>query len=975
MKKGLIIFASILFILFLAILLVPIIFKTQIRDAVNKSISESVDAEVVWDPSDFSLSLLRNFPNATAGLSNLNIVNRAPFEGDILFAVENIEVEIDLFSLFGDEIKIKGISLARPMVYLKINENGEANYDIAVAAEPTSADTTASANASVSIDHWEITDGYILYSDATMPMRVELKNVSHEGSGNLESEVFDLTTYTLSDSVSFEFDGTEYVSNKRVEGDVILTISDNYSTYDFKENFLRVNDLNVGIDGRIAMPDDAIDMDLTVSALDNSFKSLLSLVPGIYTENFDEITSEGLLDLTANITGRYDSTRLPAFSLAVKTENAMFQYPDLPEAVKNISLDLEVANSDGVIENTRVSLNQLHLEFGDNPLDARLLLENLRDYKMDAEVKANLNFQEITSIFPMEGMTLRGLADINITAKGVYDSVAQIMPTISGDIAITDGYVQAVDLPYALDQLVLDATVNNPTGRMADFVARIEDFSMMMDGSPFRVQGEIRNLDNYSWNLDATGKLDLAKVAGIMKLENVKMAGLLNADVHTRGDMSALEAERYQDLPTSGNVSLTGFSYQDNALPYNVTISEAAASFNPRNMELQQLNGTIGKSDFAASGTVTNYMGYIFGENQELEGSLDVKSKFLDLNEFMVEDEDAPATMEPDSAASVIPVPKDINFTITTSIAQVDMLNLSLTNAMGNMTLKDETMNLEDLSFNMLGGEFGVQGSYSTKDVESPAYSFGLDIEKVSIAQSFRAFEMVRRFAPIAEKLTGTFSADFSLDGLLNKDMTARLNTVNAEGMLEVMQATLQNSDILTKIAGVTSLNTPSELTFNDVIMAFAIRDGKLQVNPFDFNLGGYKTTIAGATSIDGSIDYKLTMDVPASSLGSSLSGFLTQSGLTQGENETVPVTIGLGGTYRDPKPELQMDEQKQQVKEALQGEAKEQARDLLNNLLEKDSATADSVKQDSSKTDIKEEATKVIQDLFKKKKKTEDDQ
>jgi uncharacterized protein involved in outer membrane biogenesis len=986
MKKALIITTIVVFILFLTILLIPILFKTQIRDAVNDAIAESVNAEVVWDSDNFSLSLLRNFPNATAGLSELGIVNRAPFEGQVLFAAENIEVEIDLFSLFGDEIKIKGVTVQDPRIHLIVNKEGVANYDIAIATEEeTTPSEPASTSAAISIDHWEIQNGYLVYEDQTIPFSMELKNVQHSGSGNLESDIFDLTTYTFSDSVSVSFDNTEYISNKKLEADVVMTISDDYSTYDFKENYFKVNELNLGMDGRISMPAEAIDMDLTITALDNSFKSLLSLVPGIYTEQFSSIESEGVLDLTAHIKGVMDSTSNPAFDLNLVTNNAMFKYPDLPKAVKNISIDLSVMNTDGQVENTRIDLKNLHFEFGNNPFDAKLVLENLRDYRMDATLKANLNLEEITSVFPMDGMTLRGLADLDFQAKGVYDSVAEIMPEINGKILFQNGYVRSEELPYALEELVLDASIVNPTGKMQDFVAGINNFSMVMDEAPFTLKGEVRNLVNYAWNLDAVGKLDLSKLVGIMDLENMTLAGLLNADVHTRGNLEALEAERYLELPTSGNMTLTNFVYSDKELPYNVTISEAAATFNPEFMELQQFNGTVGRSDFAAKGRVSNYMGYVFGENQVIKGNLDVKSKFLDLNEFMTEEEDSPTTVSSDSVTTVIPVPENIDFQVTASLAQVQVLDLDMTNAMGSLSVKDQTLNLEDFNFNMLGGEFGVKGLYSTADMNNPRYNFGLDVENVSIAQSFKAFDMVRKFAPIAELLTGTFSADFSLNGLLNEDMSARLNTVDAEGMLEIMQATLQNSDILQKVSSLTSLNTPSEVSLTDVLMAFEINDGKLLVNPFNFSLGGYPTTVQGATSIDGSIAYAMTMNVPAGKLGSTLSGFLSQAGVskTSGDDEVIPISLGLGGTYKNPEAKLLMDDQKKAVTDALKEEAKEEvkdkATDLLNNLLgtkkPADTLATDSLKQDSTQVDVKEEATKIINDLFKKKKKKENDQ
>ena len=164
-----------------------------------------------------------------------------------------------------------------------------------------------------------------------------------------------------------------------------------------------------------------------------------------------------------------------------------------------------------------------------------------------------------------------------------------------------------------------------------------------------------------------------------------------------------------------------------------------------------------------------------------------------------------------------------------------------------------------------------------------------------------------------------------------------------------------------------------------DVLMNASIKDGRLSVKPFDVKFGSYKTSVGGSTGIDGSIDYKLKMDVPAGKLGSQFNS-LTSS-LTGGQsdpNKPIPVTIGLGGSYLSPSPKLIMDEQKQQAKDAattaVKQEATKKAEKLVTGLLGGKTKT-DSTKTDSTKTTkpadkLKKEATQTIQNLLKKKKK-----
>ncbi|MEJ0055149.1 MAG: hypothetical protein WDN75_05510 [Bacteroidota bacterium] len=100
-------------------------------------------------------------------------------------------------------------------------------------------------------------------------------------------------------------------------------------------------------------------MDITFKSPENTFKSLLSLVPGMYTKDFKTIDTKGVLIFAGFVKGTYSDKQMPAFNLDLKINDAMFKYPDQPTAVNNINMDLLVDNKDGVIDNTRIDLKKL----------------------------------------------------------------------------------------------------------------------------------------------------------------------------------------------------------------------------------------------------------------------------------------------------------------------------------------------------------------------------------------------------------------------------------------------------------------------------------------------------------------------------------------------------------------------------------------------------------------------------------------
>ena len=192
-KWILLIIAGLFVVILAAAFILPIVFKDDIKAAIDKEIAKSVNADVVFDADNFSLSFFTHFPNITAELKDLGVLNRAPFEGQILFATEKFEVEVNLKDiLFGDQLRVKGISLVRPVINIKVNEDGKANYDIAIPSSDTTKTTEESGDFSFGIDHWEIIDGDVSYDDRTLPYLLTIKGLNHTGGGDFTQDVFDL---------------------------------------------------------------------------------------------------------------------------------------------------------------------------------------------------------------------------------------------------------------------------------------------------------------------------------------------------------------------------------------------------------------------------------------------------------------------------------------------------------------------------------------------------------------------------------------------------------------------------------------------------------------------------------------------------------------------------------------------------------------------------------------------------------------
>src|SRR5690606_15451559 len=128
---------------------------------------------------------------------------------------------------------------------------------------------------------------------------------------------------------------------------------------------------------------------------------------------------------------------------------------------------------------------------------------------------------------------------------------------------------------------------------------------------------------------------------------------------------------------------------------------------------------------------------------------------------------------------------------------RVRFMDFNVTNASGDILVKDGVANLKGLKFNMLGGAFAMNGTYDPRDLAHPKYDMSLNIEGLSIQQAAQSLTLVRTYAPVAGLVQGNFSTDIRIAGELTPSMTPNLGSVNAEGLIKVAQASLTQSKLV----------------------------------------------------------------------------------------------------------------------------------------------------------------------------------
>lgn len=601
MKKLLRILGVFLLLVLLALILIPVLFKDRIVEEVKAVANDNLNATLDFD--DAGLTFFADFPNLTLTLDALHLANHAPFEGVDLVKADQVTATVNLGSLFGDAIEVVSVELDRPVVDVRVLEDGSANYDIAVASEE-GADESSSEEVeepsafALNLNHYAIQGGHVRYDDATMPFLLDIEDLNHEGNGDFTLDQFVLDTKTTAAATTVDYDGVKYLSALPLDLDAQLDINLAESTYTFKENTLKAGDFPLHAEGYVAMPGEDINMDIDFTAPGSDFKTLLSLVPADFAHDLAGVQASGKVAFDGKVAGTYNESSLPGMVLNLNVAGGGFHYTDLPEGAENINIDLHVDASEGVgSDATTVDLNTFHAELAGNPVDAELHLKTpMSDPGVAAALKGLVDLGTLAQVVPLEpGTDLRGRIDADVNLAGNLSSIEQERYQDFD----ARGVVEITDLRYQLDSTGTAADIGTMKLVFSPQYLALEAFEALYAESDVQAEGRI---DNYlAWALqDST-------LAGQFTVNShlLDLNPFMTASEAAPSDSAAIattdaEAEPMGVLEIPENIDFRLTAYVDELLYDDIGVSQLRGvvaldrgTAGIRNTQMRVLNGQV----------------------------------------------------------------------------------------------------------------------------------------------------------------------------------------------------------------------------------------------------------------------------------------------------------------------------------------------------------------------------------------------
>lgn len=607
----------------------------------------------------------------------------------------------------------------------------------------------------------------------------------------------------------------------------------------------------------------------------------------------------------------------------------------LNKATVSSTFDLDYEQETGrmVFGENEVRLNDLGLNFqGEMTMGDPVISMNFNFSAPQTEFKSVLSLIPAVYMRDFEGVQTAGSFNLNGKVAGDYNMEGEDLPMFELNLKVKEANFRYPDLPVGVDKIAVDLAVTHPAGAADATVINLKSFHMEVGGNPVDASLYLTNpVSDPNVDTKLMARLDLAKLAQAVPVEGMNYKGQVEADLQVKGRVSEFEAGNAENVNAAGYFKMTGFLLESDSLPVPVNVDAVSLAFTPKQVNLEQLAMRFGGSDLNASGVISNFVSYALADST-LQGNFTLSGQKLDLNPFMGEtaptEEEAPATEEP---LAVIAVPTNLNISLDAAIGQVLFGTHNISNLKGQLRVKNGVVAMKNVGLGLLGGTVALDGSYAAPTTERADVDMNVKLDNFEVSKLAAAFETIKTIAPVAEGATGNINTAFSLKTPLKADMSPDLDALYSKGVLVTKGVTVAPK-FMGQVADFLKNDSYRKLDLGNTDLSYEIRDGRVNLEPMNLNVGGVNGTLSGSTGLDQTLNLDLKTAVPVGNVQAA--SLLNQLGASQGGK--VDLTARITGTFKEPKVSTSLGDITGNVVETIKEEVTKKVEEVKQDVINK---------------------------------------
>jgi hypothetical protein len=585
------------FLIFFLILIVGLnLYFTddRLKNMILPEIREATGADVQVD--GMSLTFFRTFPRFGIELDGVLMPTPA---GDTLASIDELLMAIELTPLLRSELSISRLSVERPVFNYHVYPDSTTNIDFLLALADDDPEEVDEDGLALNIPRFTIRNAELNYRDEVTHTELYMHGLDADISLRF-AELIESTVDASLNSLSASVDGTNYIQNLSLSLNQTSTVDLENELLTLTEGIFSIRGLALNLTGTVSdWSSDAPGLNLEFASSSDNFGELLRLAPPEFDEHLEGLETRGSLRLQGTVSGQLAEGELPRFDLILDVTNGFLQNPELPDAIEDIVLNVE-------INNDLATIREFRARAADNTITANGSIERPLDEDaiFSLDLDGDIDLATVSRFYPIEEFgidQLAGILQANASASGRIDQPEQ--SSFNGTFRLTEGALRYADVPRPIDNInaVIEANQDRVDISSAGFQAASNQFSM---------QGHITQpLDEERRNIDLTANLrfDLATIKDFYPIDEdtLTMRGQLEAMIALQGHP---DPDQIESLIRQSTIELRNGYIAHEMVAYPLEDLTFIAEATGTRLTISEARFTTGRNSLAMNGNVTNYL-------------------------------------------------------------------------------------------------------------------------------------------------------------------------------------------------------------------------------------------------------------------------------------------------------------------------------------------------------------------------------
>lgn len=462
-----------------------------------------------------------------------------------------------------------------------------------------------------------------------------------------------------------------------------------------------------------------------------------------------------------------------------------------------------------------------------------------------------------------------GTLDLNLNIKGNLSK--KETPEIAASFNVRNGTVTLQGTDYLLDNITLSGVFSNGIEHsLVSSSVTLETLNGTFRKGSIQTSCVVSNFKNPFIVGEINAQVDFTELKAFLHLDTLDLIegnGTLSATYSGYlNDFNSVSKQGLNAVTISGNSTISEGKLK---LKNNSNIVENLTgkfSLTNSDIEIKQLKGTVGSSDFELNGNLKNVLSYIFLENEFLEIDANYNGINLSLDELLT------SSATTTNSTYAFNVPKNIAASIYLTIQKVRFREFSGTDLLGTIRLNNGALNANNLSIKTMKGSILLDAILRPSENNTFALSIFSKIETIAISELFKQCEEFGQTVLTSRHLGGIASADISFVCKMDSTLTIESSSIQSLTDIVIEKGNLtgfepfkdltdqiRKKKLYSRFVDIEALEKKlGDIRFSTIKNQIEIKNREITLPFMEINSSALDVEISGHHSFDTKINYQL---------------------------------------------------------------------------------------------------------------------